>query len=510
MNWQVNPYTIPLSLTALAAVVAAILFQWKSRTRASQIGSLIILLAAFWIAADAAEMALVDLPWKIFWSRIQIISITTLPLTWLAFSLYYTGQEKWLSPKRYLLLGIIPSIVLLLALSDETYGFLYSSIKLVPGKGFVVLEMIPDVGLWIHWAYSIILIIIGSLHLIRMFLRSEQRYRQQAYGLLAAVFIPLLSLVLEIIGKSPFPEIDIIPIGVAIGASTMAGLLNRLRLSDLKGVTRDFILEGIRDAIIVLDPENRIVDINSAAAHLVGHADETYIGQLITMVLPTWLPPSQYAQNGDEERFVFGLGEGQKRRFYDTRITPLMDWNDQLISNVIVMRDISDRVHAEDEIRKTLIEKDILLKEVHHRVNNNLQIVSSLLSLQYRNLQDEQVRERLQDSQNRIRSMALIHQKIHQSDRFTRINFSEYAIQLAKDLIHLYRRNSNEIKLKTQEREIVLGLDMAVPCGLIINELVSNSLKHAFPDNHPGEIYIDLFKDNERGLVMTVSDNGIG
>ena len=409
-----------------------------------------------------------------------------------------------------LLFSIIPCMILFLTLTDETYEFIYSSIRLVTKKGYVVMEMMPGVGEWIIRAYSAILIIVGFFILIRMFIRSGQRYRLQTYGLLAAASIAFLSLVLEIIGRSPFPEIDVIPIGIAIGASTTAGLLNRLRLSDLKGVTREFILEGIRDAIIVLSPENDILDMNPAATQIAGHADDKLIGQHITELLPTWQLHLQHTQNGEERRFVFGLGEGQGQRFYDTRITPLMDWNDQLISNVIVMRDISERVHAEEKIKNTLKEKEILLREVHHRVNNNLQIVSSLLSLQARNLQDTQVLGQLQNSQNRIRSMALIHQKLHQSDRITRINFSEYAIQLVKDLIHLYSQNNHDIRLKTQDREIVLGLDMAVPCGLIINELVSNSLKHAFPDDRSGEIYIDLFKDNERGLVMTVSDNGIG
>ncbi|MGH7791879.1 MAG: PAS domain S-box protein, partial [Thermodesulfobacteriota bacterium] len=180
-----------------------------------------------------------------------------------------------------------------------------------------------------------------------------------------------------------------------------------------------------------------------------------------------------------------------------------------------VAMDITQRKQAEEEIKTSLKEKEILLKEIHHRVKNNLQIVSSLLNLQSRHVKDE-FREELKESQNRIKSMALIHETLYQSGTLTGIDFGKYAKSLSKHLIRSYGADSS-VKLKIEADNVLLGIDKSVPCGLIINELVSNSLKHAFSGGKNGEIRIVVRseKDN-RGdsssllYDIVISDNGIG
>ena len=169
-----------------------------------------------------------------------------------------------------------------------------------------------------------------------------------------------------------------------------------------------------------------------------------------------------------------------------------------------------DRKRAEAQIKASLQEKEVLLKEIHHRVKNNLQIISSLLNLQADYLKDNQAIEIFKDSQNRIESMALIHEKLYQSKDLAKINFADYIQELATSLFCSYEVNLNAITLKMNIEDVILGIDAAIPCGLIINELVVNSLKHAFPEGKPGEISIDFCSINANEFALVVSDSGIG
>ncbi|AFZ14409.1 signal transduction histidine kinase [Crinalium epipsammum PCC 9333] len=173
--------------------------------------------------------------------------------------------------------------------------------------------------------------------------------------------------------------------------------------------------------------------------------------------------------------------------------------------------DITERKQAEDKLKASLQEKETLLKEVHHRVKNNLQIISSLLRLQSKQIRDADVLELFQESQNRVRTMALIHEKLYQSDNLAKIDFLEYIQTLIQELSRSYGASKQAIAFKLNIEKVHLEVDMAIPCGLIINELVSNSLKYAFKDRQTGEIDISLVQHSQsNSFILTISDNGVG
>jgi len=165
---------------------------------------------------------------------------------------------------------------------------------------------------------------------------------------------------------------------------------------------------------------------------------------------------------------------------------------------------------AEEQIKASLKEKEILLQEVHHRVKNNMQIISSLFNLQAGKTKDKQALEIFKSCQNRVKSMALIHERLYQSKDFARVNFTEYAQMLATHLFTSYKTSTETIKLSIDIKDVFLDINTAIPCSLIINELVSNSLKHAFPDNKKGEIKIAMRLLNKKEMELIVSDNGVG
>lgn len=175
-----------------------------------------------------------------------------------------------------------------------------------------------------------------------------------------------------------------------------------------------------------------------------------------------------------------------------------------------ITMDITASKQAAEQIKASLKEKEVLLKEIHHRVKNNLQIISSLLNLQSDYVKNHQTLDILKVCQNRVISMALIHEQLYQSEDLAQIDFAEYIENLATNLLTSYERDTNAIALKLNIDDIKLNIDTAIPCGLIINELISNSLKYAFIPGKSGEISISFHVKSDNQLQLSISDNGIG
>jgi PAS domain S-box-containing protein len=172
--------------------------------------------------------------------------------------------------------------------------------------------------------------------------------------------------------------------------------------------------------------------------------------------------------------------------------------------------ELAQRRQAEAQLTASLREKEILLKEVHHRVKNNLQIVSSLLELQSDALDDAALLAQFRDSQDRIRSMALVHETLYQSQELARLDLARYIHTLSAQLVQSYNIDPQRISVRIQVDPIVLDMDQAIPCGLILNELLSNAFKYAFPQNRTGEVHIELHADTTQQAALMVHDNGIG
>jgi PAS domain S-box-containing protein len=188
---------------------------------------------------------------------------------------------------------------------------------------------------------------------------------------------------------------------------------------------------------------------------------------------------------------------------------PLKDSDGNTIGIMSTSADISDMVKAEKQIKASLEEKEVLIKEIHHRVKNNLQIISSLISLQASYTSEPEAQEMFQESKNRIRSMALIHEKLYISDDLAQIEFSEYLHSLVNMLVQFFKKKLSFIELDVNCDNIYFDIDTAISLGLIINELLSNCFKHAFREGESGRVSIDLHSVGN-GYQLSVADDGIG
>jgi two-component sensor histidine kinase len=205
----------------------------------------------------------------------------------------------------------------------------------------------------------------------------------------------------------------------------------------------------------------------------------------------------------DGTRIVAVAGVAEKEDGYDPsdarQLTLLMEGMWLLVQ----------RQRSQANLRRSLEEKEILLKEVHHRVKNNLQIISSLLSLQLGQVSDAALGEILRESQNRIRSMALIHERLYRSGDLSRVDFGYYVRNLTSHLGRTYAGAGGPAAVRVDIGSILLGVDLAIPCGLIVNELVTNAFRHAFVDGRTGKVDI-VMTQNEMVYRLTVRDNGVG
>ena len=279
------------------------------------------------------------------------------------------------------------------------------------------------------------------------------------------------------------------------------------------------VVEASPSAMVMINSAGRIEMVNLQAERVFGYARLEMVGQPVEMLLPQRFrghhPGLRHAYFAEPQsrpmgigRDLFGMRKDGREFPIEIGLNPIETEEGMMVLSAIV--DISDRKQKERSIEQALQEKDVLLGEIHHRVKNNLQIVHSLLDLQSGQVSDPAALAMLRDSQNRIRSMALIHQTLYQSKDFARVDFGNFLDSFAPILVSSYAVNLNDVALNIDAEGMSLPINCAIPCGLIVNELISNALKHAFPDKAGGSIRVELRQDGADHFLLAVSDDGVG
>lgn len=276
------------------------------------------------------------------------------------------------------------------------------------------------------------------------------------------------------------------------------------------------LIYNAADIIRILDKNGNIIFDSPSSARILGYREGSIIGK----------SPLEFIHPDDLERVKHDLDEVYENRNpgiptefrirkADGEYLPVESISQNMIDVlgiegiVVTTHPIKERKEMEDNLKASLKEKELLLKEIHHRVKNNMQIISSLLNLQKNYVEEEESLNILKESQNRVKSMAMIHEKLYKSETLTHINIKDYIQSLVTDLFYSYSVKESRINAITEIDDIKLNLETAIPCGLLINEIVSNSLKYAFKDKEQGEIKMSL-KKHDQNLELIISDNGIG
>ncbi len=452
-----------------------------------------------------------------FWLKISGLW-PLVPAILLHISLIFT-KSKLLSYKLTYLAIYLPALIisylavttglLLSGITDEYWGWTY----IFPQNSLLFDVM----GFW-----TVFTVLLAAFICLYYYLKSESLKRLQAKYIIIGLYLPFaISILSDVILPNMsvrIPEMTMTMSTVGIGFISYG--VWKYRFPALTAaVAADEIVSTMSNFLLLMDTEMNILNVNQATRDLLGYEDSQLIGKSIGVIFPDDKEKNELFKDYDHHLMKRGFISNKETYFKTSEgkivpvflsISSIEGEDGKTLGIVCIGSDIVEITRAKNEIKASLEEKEILLQEVHHRVKNNLQIISSLLNLQSRYIKDENDLELFKDSQSRVKSMAFIHEQSYQSSNFSSIEFSDYINNLVTYLIHYYEVDLRKIDVKMDVDDVKLDLNTSIPCGLIVNELVSNSLKHAFPQNMKGEIYIGLHSHNDSQYTLIVADNGIG
>jgi len=335
-----------LLATALTAAALAI-YAWRKRPAPGATPFFIMMLAvAEWTFGYALELSSADLAWIVFWAKVEYLGIAIGPVAALVLAIEYTGHEAWLTRRGRALLMIVPIATVVLVWTNELHQLIWTRVGLDRSSSVALLDV--DYGVWfiIHAAYSYLVMIFGILLVILALIRSPRPYRGQAAVLALSGVVPLAGNAIYVLKLSPFAHLDLTPFAFALAGVLWAWGLFHFQLLDIVPVARDAVIESMTDAVLVIDGNNRIVDLNPAAQQIVRRTPAELIGQRADLALS--IRPDlvqRYRDTAEARAEIQSIFD--PRRFYDLRISPLYDRHRRLTGRLIVLRDISDRKQIE-------------------------------------------------------------------------------------------------------------------------------------------------------------------
>ena len=518
MHFQYTSY-IWLLLASAALGGGLGVYAWRHRTVPGATPFAVLCLAAVvWAVTNALEMAGTDLPTKLFWANAQYLVYAILPLAWLALVVQYTGRGGWLTRSRMALLAIEPAIVVILAWTDKLHGLIRQNVYLDTAGSFPVIGKIYGPWFWVHVTYSYFLFAACIYLSVRGLRPAPRLYRRQTLTILVGFLLPLIWNVLYTLGLSPVPRHDLAPAVLSFSGVVVGFGLFRFRLFDIGPVARDTIIDSMSDGMVVLDAQNRIVDLNPAAEQLLGVAASRAIGRSAEELFGSWPELVELCRSPAAAHIELSPDMRNEPLWYDVQISVLAERQTQPIGKVVVWRDITNRKQAEIQLLRQqwvlagLEERERLARGLH---DNLAQVLS------YANMQAQAARELLATGQietvdTYLARLANVTHEAHTDAREyilgvkTAISPEQgFPGALGQYLQRFGQTCGLETKLSVPEPEILAeaSLEPTIEIQLlrIVQEALTNIRKHA----HASSVWVRLAIDDHRAEVV-VEDNGRG
>ncbi|MEO8397560.1 MAG: histidine kinase N-terminal 7TM domain-containing protein, partial [Chloroflexota bacterium] len=349
-------YSVVMIALGLAAILSGLLAEraWRGRETSRGVAvalTVMMLVMVFWIALYTLEIAATTAAVKQFADRAKFLGIVAGPVAWFVFAMQYNGRTIWATRQRLLLLSIIPIITTLLIWTNNSHHLMWKSFSIVQNGEFSLTDTPPAIWFWIHSAYSYLLVLSSTVVLFRQFMSSPSVYRRQLIAVLVAIGAPTVANFVTLFGNLP---IDLTPFAFVItGLSFTWGLL-RYRFLDLAPVARNTVIDSMTDGMIIIDLQERIVDLNPAAQKIVSRPASEVIGQSVTTTLRVLAEQPELMERYRAEvsaQTELTLNRGGIERVLDVRVSPVHDEQGRLSGRVVVFRDITERKHAEQKIQ---------------------------------------------------------------------------------------------------------------------------------------------------------------
>lgn len=350
MQFEYSPYILPLIAAALVSGWVC-LYAWSRRNTAGAIAlSGLSLMITLWLLGYTLEIAGANLATKLFFGKSQYIGIALAPLMWFIFSYNHANPTHTMSHRAMVLFMVIPLISILIAFTTDSTRWLWTEFGIQQNDGFSVLSVSHGFWFWIHSGYCYLLLLAGTIIMLRSILRNRGVYRGQAVAMIIAVLAPWIGNIVYLSGISPIPDLDITPFTFVITTVAIAGGIFGFRLVDLTPLAREAVIDGMQDAVIVLNHQNEVADLNKAAQTLAGRSGAQAIGKPVSAVFSRFEPLLKNYQEVFTAEEEINIGSDQEPIWYELLITPLYDHQKHLIGRVVMMRDITRRKKADERI----------------------------------------------------------------------------------------------------------------------------------------------------------------
>jgi PAS domain S-box-containing protein len=348
----VNNYLILLPLTALFIALFLMVSVRRYRTKPIATTFLALMSAlAWWSLTVILEHASLDLPTKVFWVKMSYFGIVTLPPAWVVFTLQYANREKWLTRRNLAILTIMPVITLAMVWTNDIYHLMWKDIWLNTSLSPPVDAATHNIGFWVQAVYAYLLLLLGTLILLNVFLRSSGIYRKQVGTMLLAAMIPWVGNFLFIAGVEPFSVVDPTPLAFTITGIVFWWGLSRLRLLDVMPIAHEAIFRNMTDGVIVVDVQSRITDINPAAERILGLKRVDTIGRPYSLVSPGQADLTELKPDMSGTPSVISMREGQTLRYYVAHVSPI-NMRNHFGGHLVLLHDDTERRKADVEGRE--------------------------------------------------------------------------------------------------------------------------------------------------------------
>ncbi len=529
MQWQYTPYVLPFVFTAITSA-ALIVVTWRHRSAPGATPLILVMAAVFeWSAGNALELLSVELGAKIWWANVEYLGIVAVPLAWFVFAARYTGRDKWLTRRILILLTLVPATTIVMVWTNELHGLIRYNIWLDSSGPFPVVSKTYGPWFWVQVGYSYVLLFISTVWLVQTLTRSPRLYRMQRTVLLIGAVMPWVGNVLYISHLSPIPKLDLTPPSFALSSLAMVWGLYRFHLLDIVPIARDLVMESMSDGVIVLDAQNRIVDLNPAIQRVIGCTASEAIGQRADYVLSSWPDLVERYRDVIETNAEITLSQNQTPRYMDLRISPLHDRDGQVKGRLVVLRDITERKQAEEALRdaKDAAEsanraKSVFLTTMSHELRTPLTAIlgfSELLQVKTMELGHSDYTPHIEKIQTAGRRLLSLINGILELSRIE-MGKTEMYIDVFKinDLIgevsylgqQMARKNDNTFQVHCSPDLGVMHADPNAVQRVLVN-LISNAAK--FTEH--GDITLSVSREASPGgngdwVHFRVADTGIG
>ncbi|MBL8061424.1 MAG: PAS domain S-box protein [Anaerolineales bacterium] len=342
MNFEYSPYILPLVAAAAISIFVAI-YAWRHLSSAGAPALAVLAIAiGEWGVGYALEISSTGLNTMYVWAASQYLGIAFAPYAWFIFAMDFSGYSKTLTRRFLLLMAVVPFLTVLLAWTTKWHGLIWTGYQISPADGFSALSTEKGIWFWVHTAYSYLMLLTGTVLLLRILWRRQGLYRGQVAAMLIAVLAPWVGNVLYLSGNSPIPYLDITPFAFTITVAALAWAVFGFHLVDVTPIARDLVVDSLLEGVLVLDARGRVADVNSSAARIFGVEISQVIGNPAEEMLLPWPQLSERIRDLTDWVEQITIGSGQAQRRYEAAISRINDSQGRMAGRVMIVRDLGN------------------------------------------------------------------------------------------------------------------------------------------------------------------------